>query len=206
MEKGNNKKSVILRRRCSGSQPLFENNEVLNKNLSGQHTAKAFTLIELLVVVLIIGILSAIALPQYQKAVIKSRYATLKALTKSIADANEVIYLANGSYTDQLDDLGVMPANKLNTSTNTQFVYDWGYCSVHKSEPGTTTDVVACYNSTLKMSYEIYLSHSPTYAGFRKCVVYQATEATEMRNQICKAETGNTTYQNLGTSYWWTYL
>lgn len=66
-----------------------------------------FTLIELLVVVLIIGILASIALPQYEKAVKKSKMANAVAVVKAFADAEELYYLANGKYTPSMEDLDI---------------------------------------------------------------------------------------------------
>ena len=68
---------------------------------------KGFTLIELLVVVLIIGILASVALPMYTRAVDKSRGTEALTITKSLVDAQNIYYLANGSYTTNLEDLDI---------------------------------------------------------------------------------------------------
>lgn len=57
---------------------------------------QGFTLIELLVVVLIIGILSSVALPQYTKAVEKSRAAEVSVFMNSAKKAISIWLLQNG--------------------------------------------------------------------------------------------------------------
>ena len=62
---------------------------------------KAFTLIELLVVVLIIGILAAVALPKYEKAVFKSRAAEVKALARAALNGYRLCLLENGNNSEK---------------------------------------------------------------------------------------------------------
>lgn len=66
-----------------------------------------FTLIELLVVVLIIGILAAIALPQYQKSVEKARAAEAMLFLDSLNKAEDAHFLATGEFTQDLDSLDI---------------------------------------------------------------------------------------------------
>lgn len=73
----------------------------------GRGLHAGFTLIELLVVVLIIGILAAVAVPQYEAAVTKSRFMSFMPTVRAITDAQERYYMANGKYAFNLYNLDI---------------------------------------------------------------------------------------------------
>jgi len=82
---------------------------------SGAPLRSGFTLIELLVVVLIIGILAAVALPQYQKAVAKARASEALSIMSSLKSSIEEYILANGTFPASYDVLSVIPSGSLTT-------------------------------------------------------------------------------------------
>ena len=133
-----------------------------HSELVSESSKKGFTLIELLVVVLIIGILSSVALPQYQKAVLKSRTAEAWGNLKNLNMAGNAYCLENpsGEFTingDNDPDLDALAVSVPYTTKN--FTY-WGYVVCSRN--------VIAFTAQYRNSPSFFLNLHPT-TGRRSC-------------------------------------
>ena len=138
---------------------------------------KGFTLIELLVVVLIIGILAAIALPKYQTAVNKSRYAGLMPLARSIKNAEEIIHMDRGAYSNKIDDLSISLPGTVDGATVTNS--DGTTLTVTSTD---THNFVKATKTGLNNNYVMYFAKSANFPNGIHC---EALKDNASAKQIC---------------------
>ena len=158
----------------------------MKNGLSGILSVKGFTLIELLVVVLIIGILAAVALPQYQKAVGKSRVAHMLSVAGAIRQAEEAYYLASGAYTQDWDSLsisfnGTVSGKTLTLSNNMVL-------ELNDGSVGGAALFAITWDKLEDIQLMGGLTHSTwDFAGKNLCY---ASSSSEKAKEICKIASG----------------
>ena len=157
-----------------------------------QSNRKGFTLMEVLIVVLIIAILSAVAVPQYQKAVMKSRYSAMMPIGKAIANGNEAYYMEKGQYATSPTELDVAGKDNYDDGTDVTLEANPEYLSYVR---------VANSDKVPNARYVVYQKHSANFADTTMC---EAKDDTA--KELCQRLGGVFVSENGTEARWASYL
>lgn len=159
--------------------------------MKNANTRRGFTLIELLVVVLIIGILAAVAVPQYQKAVLKTRLVAPLTACETLFKSAELYRLANGTWPTKLDEFDIEMPGSLNNAKDT-LNGDNFICYYVSSTPS-----IMCYlkqgNNVPNLGIRRFWGDN-TYYCF-------ASKDHDFYNQVCKNFSGTNINTSLSGDY-----
>ena len=143
-------------------------------------STKGFTLIELLILVLIAGILAAIAIPSYQRAVGQARFSRLKNYTHSLATASRMYQMENGSFPSQPDELAI-PFSYSSSDATTPY---WSI-SLNSGEDcivwTNNENKIACFVTIAGKKIAHYVW---TDDGHERCLAF-STNPNDLVNEIC---------------------
>lgn len=171
----------------------------LINDVIGRKMKKGFTLTELLVVVLIIGILAAVALPQYQVAVLKSRYMQAVVTATALRRAQDIYYMANGEYATDITVLDVDLPGCVADEDRRGCLADTYYCVVGSTrESGSIKGVANCQ---LKGDPLLIYSASPTLP----VPICMAAQDSKAANRVCVSMGGEYRSNNNGHNNYYFY-